>query len=215
MKTKILTIILFATIAANCFSQSKLVDFDYGRIENSTYLNSYFNFEIAIPADWIVQNKEQMESLKKAGTDLVVGDNTNLKAAFKATEINSANLLFVYQYERGAAVEYNPSFLMVAENIKDFPGIKTGSDYLFQARRLMEQAQIKYDYLDTEFVKESIDGVDFYKMNAEIVYMGIGIKQIYYASILKGFSLTVIISFTNDEQKNNLLTAINSMKFNK
>lgn len=214
MKTKLSAIILFAIIASTCYSQSKPIDFDYGRIENSKYLNSYFDFEITIPANWINQNKEQMERIAKAGTDLVVGDNANLKAAVKAAEINSANLLVVYQYKRGAAVDFNPSFTLVAENIRDFPGIKTGSDYLFQARRLLEQSQVKYDYLDIEFLKEAIGGIEFYKMNAEIVYFGIGIKQIYYAAILKGFSLIVIVSFTNDEQKADLMAAISSMKFN-
>jgi hypothetical protein len=213
MKTKLSALILFAIIASTCYSQSKPIDFDYGRIENSKYLNSYFDFEITIPANWIIQNKEQMERIAEAGTDLVVGDNANLKAAVKASEINSANLLVVYQYERGAAVDYNPSFTLVAENIRDFPGIKTGSDYLFQARRLLEQSQVKYDYLDKEFSKEAIGGIEFYKMNAEIVYLGIGIKQIYYATILKGFSLIAIVTFTTDEQKADVMAAINSMKF--
>ncbi|MDO9255965.1 MAG: hypothetical protein Q7U54_10670 [Bacteroidales bacterium] len=214
MKTKLSALILFAIIASTCYSQSKPIDFDYGRIENSKYLNSYFDFEITIPANWIIQNKEQMEKMAKAGMDMVVGDDANLKAAVKVSEINTANLLVVNQYERGSAVDYNPGLVIVAENIKEYPGIKTGSDYLFQVRKLLNQSQVKYDYIDTETSRESISGIDFYKMNAGIEYMGIGIKQIYYSTVLKGFSLNVIISFINDEQKAGLITAIDSIKFN-
>jgi len=213
MKTKLSALILFAIIASTCYSQSKPIDFDYGRIENSKYLNSYFDFEITIPANWIIQNKEQMEKMAKAGMDMVIGDDANLKAAVKVSEINTTNLLVVNQYERGSAVEYNPGIVIVAENIKDYPGIKTGSDYLFQVRKLLDQSQVKYDYIDKESSRKVISGIDFYKMNAGIVYMGIEIKQIYYSTVLKGFSFNVIISFINDEQKADLITAINSIKF--
>lgn len=213
MKTKLSALILFAIITSTCYSQSKPIDFDYGRIENSKYLNSYFDFEITIPANWIIQNKEQMEKMAKAGMDMVIGDDANLKAAVKVSEINTTNLLVVNQYERGSAVEYNPGIVIVAENIKDYPGIKTGSDYLFQVRKLLDQSQVKYDYIDKVSSREVISGIDFYKMNAGIVYMGIEIKQIYYSTVLKGFSFNVIISFINDEQKADLITAINSIKF--
>lgn len=215
MKTNLLSIILFALIASECYCQSKPVDFDYGRIENSKYLNSYFDFEITIPASWIIQNREQMDKMAKAGKDLVVGDDTNLRAAIKASEINTANLLVVYQYERGSAVDYNPGIVIVAENIQDYPGIKTGSDYLFQVRKLLDQSQVKYDYIDKETSREVINRIDFYKMNAGIIMMGTDIKQVYYSTVMRGFSLNIIISFINDEQKNDLLALINSIKFNK
>lgn len=215
MKTNLFGIILFAIAAISCKTQNKPIDFDYGHVEKSKYVNSYFNFEIAIPTDWIVQTKEQMDNLTKTGSELIAGDDSKLKAAVKASEINTANLLAVYQYERGSAVAYNPSFMIVAENIINSPGIKTGSDYLFQSRRLLEQSQFKYDYLDKEFEKEIINGTEFYKMNAEINYMGLNMKQIYYSTIVNGFSFNVIISFVNDQQKLDLLKSINSMKFEK
>jgi hypothetical protein len=132
MKTNLLRFLLLTITAIGCKTQDKPIDFDYGHIENSKYINSYFDFEITIPTDWIVQSKEQMDNLSKTGAELVAGDDSKLKAVVKASEINTANLLAVYQYERGSAVEYNPSFMLVAENIINAPGIKTGSDYLFQ-----------------------------------------------------------------------------------
>lgn len=213
MKTSFLGFFLLTITAIGCKTQGKPIDFDYGHVENSKYVNSYFDFEITIPTDWIVQTKEQMDNMAKTGAELVVGDDSKLKAVVKASEINSANLLAVYQYERGSAVEYNPSFVLVAENIINAPGIKIGSDYLFQSRRLLEQSQFKYDYIDKEFTKEIINGTEFYKMNAEINYMGLNIKQIYYSTIVDRFSFNVIISFINDQQKLDLLKSINSMKF--
>jgi hypothetical protein len=217
MKMKLnLTILFLVTIVLNsCNIQSKPKSFDYGRVENNKYVNSYFSFEMNVPSQWIVQTKEQMENIANEGKNLVAGDDAKMKAALNAADVNSANLLSVFQYERGAAVEYNPSIALVAENIKNFPGIKNGSDYLFQVRKLLEQSQLKYDNLDKEFLKEVINGIDFYKMNAEIQYGGLDIKQVYYSTISNGFSFNAIISFVNDEQKEVLLNCINSMKFNK
>ena len=214
MKLYRLTIFLLLIIIASCNNQGKPKDFDYGRVENNQYINSFFDVKMTVPAGWIIQTKEQMDNLSKVGKELVTGDNSKMKAALKASEINTANLLSVFQYEVGSAVDYNPSLMLIAENIKHAPGIKTGKDYLFQTRKLLEQSQLKYDRLDTESTKEVINGMEFYKMNAEINYMGLTIKQIYYTTILNGFSFNVILSFINDQQKSELAEALNSMKFN-
>jgi hypothetical protein len=136
-----------------------------------------------------------------------------MRATLKASEVNTANLLSVSQYERGSAVEYNPSIVLIAENIKNSPGIKNGKDYLFHARKLLEQSQLQYNYLDKEFEKEVVNGMDFYQLNAEINYGDLTIKQVYYSTILKGFSFNVIISFTTEEQKSDLLKCFNTIKF--
>ncbi len=142
-----------------------------------------------------------------------VGDNKNLKAALDASEVNVANLLVVSQYEYGAAVSYNPNFALVAENTARMPGIKSGSDYLFHARKLLEQSQVEYDYIDDEFEKVLINGQEFYVMNCSIDYMGHSIKQHYYSTIINGFCLSTIISYTLDDQKHDLEKIIDSMKF--
>jgi len=105
--------------------------------------------------------------------------------------------------------------MIVAESVKAAPGIKTGSDYLFQARRILQQASFKYDYISQEFEKEMINGAEFYKMDAHLTYMGLAIQQRYYTTISKGFSFTVIVSYVTEEQQKVLLGAISSMKFKK
>lgn len=190
-------------------------NFDYGYVENDIYTNEFFGATVNLPEAWIVQSKEQVENISNTGKNLIAGDNDNLKAAIKASEINSVNLLAAFENELGAAVDYNPSIMIIAENIKNLPGIKNGSDYLFQARRLIQQGQVKYDYLSENFEREIINETEFYKMKAEINYMGIEINQIYYSSIIKGFSFNVIISYVSDEQKEVLLKSLNSLKFKK
>jgi hypothetical protein len=217
MKTKLnfIGLLLMMVLTLSCNTNKKPKDFDYGRVENSKYLNSFFGLEVELPTEWIVQTKEQTENIAKMGKDLVAGDDKNMKAIINASEINSANLLAVFKYEVGSPVDYNPNLMLVAENLKSVPGIKTGSDYLFQSRKLLQQSQMKYDYIDEEFKKELINNQEYYLMNASIDYMGLTIKQVYYSTIQNGFCLSAIISFIDDEQKLELKNLINSMKFNK
>jgi hypothetical protein len=223
MRPKLLITIVFICLSILCKGQSpakkqtqiKEKGFDYGKVENNIYTNSFFNFEIAIPENWTILSKEQQNNMQKTGRKLIAGDDENLNAIIKASEVNTAYLLSTMQYEQGTAVEYNPGIAIVAENTKNFPGIKTGSDYLFQSRKFLESSQLKYDYIDKEFTKVTINGTDYYAMNASIKYMNLDIKQTFYAIVKKGFSIAIIISYVSDEQKATLLKSINSMKFNK
>lgn len=213
IKTFGFILIIFMSSSYNSNSQPD--NFDYGHVENGIYQNDYFYFNIKLPVDWVVQSKEQTDNIANTGKKLFAGDDENMKAVIKAYEINIANLLDVFQYELGSAVEYNPNIMIVAESVKNIPGIKNGSDYLFQARRMIQQGQFKYDYLSEKFDNETINETDFYKMDARLNYMGLEIKQMYYSTVLKGFSFNVIISYISDEQKEILLESVNSMVFKK
>jgi len=210
-----ISFLLILILMINCSNSSEPKDFDYGKIENDRYTNSYFDLELNLPSHWIVQTKEQTENLTKIGKDLVAGDNKNMRAAFNASEINTANLLTVFQYEVGSAVDFNPGFMLMAENLKAFPGIKTGSDYLFQVRRAMKQSQFQYDSIDDEFKKIIIDNQEYYLMNTSVSYAGYTIRQEYYSTLQDGFCISAIISYNDDEQKSVLKKVINSMKFKK
>lgn len=215
IKSNFLSILFLSLIAFSGYSQNKTDHFDYGQVKDNKYVNSYFDCELSIPTDWIVQTKEQMEAISNKGKELIAGDDSNMKAMIKTSEINSATLLSVFQFERGAPVDYNSSISIVAENVKNLPGIKTGSEYLFQVRKMLELSKIKFDSIDTDFKKDIINNTVFYKMDTGITMMGIKIKQSYYSTIVNGFSFSIVMSYTDEEQKNILLQSINSLKFKK
>lgn len=204
-----------AVVVASCNPSVKSNHFDYGHVENDKYINAFFGLELAIPEDWVVQSKEQTEEITNLGKDIMAGDDKNLKAVLDASEINSANLLTVFNHEVGAAVDYNPSFMLVAENLKNAPGIKTGGDYLFQTRKLLENSQMEFGHIDEEFAREVINNVEFDTMNCTINYMGFVIHQKYYSTIQNGFCLSVLISFVEEHQKTDLVEVVNSLIINK
>lgn len=204
----IFTLILFP----NVFAQDEKQKFDYGKIENNQYINDFFNISVDIPEDWFIQNEEQIKEMQKMGRELVVGDNEQLNAAIKVSEINTANLLSVNKYELGAPVDFNPSFGLIAENLSHAPGVKKGSDYLFQVRRLLEQSKIEYNQLDKKFKKTIISGHEFYILNSEIDYMGTIIKQSYYTTIKNKFAVSFVITFSDKKQRKELMEVVNSLE---
>lgn len=206
-------LVFFLTIIfiLSCDNKDKPENFDYGSVKNGIYQNDYFKFKMVLPTSWIVQTKEQTENLANTGKQLIAGDDDKMKAIIKASEINIAYLLSVFQFEVGTPVDYNPSIMIVAENIKNAPGIKNGSDYLFQTRKMMLQSQFKYDYISDEFELEKIGEIEFYKLDTGINLSDMEIKQIYYATVLKGFGIGFIISFNSDEQKDVLLDSMHSL----
>lgn len=117
MKINLLLTIVILSIFPNCPTKAQSTDFDYGNIEQNIYMNKYFGVEMVLPQDWVVQSREQIDHIMKTGKNLVAGDDAKMKAVIKASEVNSANLLTVYKYEIGSAVDYNPSMAMMAENI--------------------------------------------------------------------------------------------------
>ncbi|WP_375560097.1 hypothetical protein ACE193_20625 [Bernardetia sp. OM2101] len=213
----ILSIFMFGCASNNQTNNQKTLKkegaFDYGEVKNGKYTNSYFGLQIDIPKDWAVQSKEQIELVRNLGKEVVAGDNEMMKAIIKASEVNSATLLQVFQYELGTPVDYNSNFTIVVENVKLFPAIKTGEDYLKNVSKLLRQSQVKYNHIDEEFEKVTFSGQEFYLMNTNVEYADKSIRQKYYSTILKGFSVGIVASYITPEQEKELDNVMESLKF--
>lgn len=216
MKTALdfLGLIIISLFFASCNPAGQSKGFDYGHIENGIYRNAFFELELTIPEGWAVQSKEQTEEISELGKDLFAGDNKDLKAVLDASDINSANLLAVFKHELGSVPDYNPGIVLVAENLKNAPAIKTGSDYLVQSKKLLLQSQMDFVHMDEEFSREVIGNRDFDIMNCSINYAGFLFHQKYYSTIKNGFCLSLIISYADDVQKSDLEQIVNSLVFN-
>jgi len=218
MKTKLYLriLLLLSLFLTNCSSSGKNLPkgFDYGEVKDNIYLNTFFDFSMNIPSGWVIQDKEQADELMQMGKDMIAGDDKKMKAVLDASYIKTANLLTVFQYELNTPeIIFNPSLAIVAENIKLTPGIKTGADYLTHGRKFMEQTQM-YDYISEEFEKETINGVDFYILEAIIEFGEIEILQKYYVTILNNFALSFIVTSGDEEQQDILMKSMRSIKFN-
>ena len=215
MKTKVnyIRLIFLLIPLLSCNTKGELKDFDYGHVENNVYRNSFFDMEVALPDDWFIATRAQTERMTETGKNIIAGNDEGLKDIINASEVNTANLLAVFKYEVGSAVAYNPNCMIVAESIKDMPGIKTGGDYLFHTRRFLEQSQMQYRFAEEKFEKETINDREFYVMKLSLDYAGLVIRQTYYATIKNGFAVIAVISYIDDEQQAALKSIINAITF--
>ena len=209
---KLIYLIITITILG-CTSQEKNLpkEFDFGKTESGLYTNDFFNMEIYFNPNWIIQDKQQMNNLIEAGGELATGDDKNLKAIVKASLVNTAYLLTIFKYEVGSAVEFNPSFMVIAENTKSYPGIKNGKDYLFHAKKLLEQTQMEY-YFEKDVFEKTIGKSMFHVMEAKLNYMNNTIIQEYITTVTNGFSLSYVVSYTTEEERSELYEIIDKIK---
>ncbi len=205
-----LVLIISGTSCSSSEEKNLPENFDYGTVGKGTYKNNFFNFDLSFNSHWFVQDEDQMNNLVKAGNELVIGDDNDLKSAVEASKVNTAYLLAIFKHEIGSAVEFNPSFMAMAENTKNSPGIKTGKDYLFHAKKGLQQSKVDYSF-NKEVYPTEIGDKTFYVLEGEMHFMGNNIMQEYYATVTKGFSLSFIVTYTTQEEKDELYDILNSI----
>jgi hypothetical protein len=192
-------------------SDKKVIDF--GEFDAGVYSNSYFNLMLSLPDSWHVLDLESRMEIMKRGGEIVAGNNRNLKAAIKAADLKSLNLLTAYEHPPGTAVATNPGFMVIAEKIKHLPGIKRGSDYHFHAKKLMKMSRVKVTY-PKDIYEATLDGVSFDVMEMEISIGEALIKQRQYAAIMKGYALLVALTYQDETGLNQLEEITGSVTFN-
>ncbi|HEY2720422.1 MAG TPA: hypothetical protein VGI82_01770 [Chitinophagaceae bacterium] len=207
-----LVIFILLLLASSCQNSSKIPDeFDYGKIKNGLYTNDYFDFEMPVPSSWNVQNKQQVDELQKQGEDLISGNNNELKAKVKAASVQTANLLTAFKYKPQTIPGFNPSFIIVAENLGN-SGVKDATIYLDHAKNIMKQSSVLYQF-DPDYHSDQVGNKDFSRMDVSLSANGDVVRQSYYCRIEKNFAFSLIISYDSDVQKTELKEIINKATF--
>ncbi len=93
-----------------------------------------------------------------------------------------------------------------------YPHVKRGRTYLQEVQKALSLTTVSYEFdmIDEEFI---IGKYSFDMMNVTLDYLGLDIKQQYYTTISKGFSLSIILSYTTETQKAKLESMLNTIVF--
>lgn len=214
MKTsfKLLTLFLAVTlVACNNKPIEEIEGFDYGTVKDNEYTNKFFNIKVSVPQGWKVQSQEQNKALMAEGAEMAAGDNAGLKKALKASEVNSASLLTVFQFDVASTQGYNPNFLMVADNLAKAPMIKTAKDYLDQTKTLMKSSQMPIKTMSDSYEKRTVNGIDFTTMDITMDINGTEVYQKYMCTVKDGFAIGFIYSYVDQNQKSALEKVVSSI----
>jgi len=185
---------------------------DFGAVEGSVYTNRYLGVKIPVPQGWSVQDNEAKKAILESGKQMTAGKDASLRAAMEASELNSVPLLMIFKFPVGSAVDFNPSFSSVAEKVSRMPGITRGSDYLFHVKKALQQAQIKYTFADA-IRTEMIGGLSFDVLDATMSAGSVVVYQKYYAAIMKGYALTLIVTYSASDDLKELQSVLSSIEF--
>jgi hypothetical protein len=194
-----LLLVLFAALLAGCNKKAS-EEIDFGTLKNSVYQNDYLGLAVTLPKDWSVQDQESKQRLTAAGSAALAGDDKHLQATLKAGELKIVNLFMVFKFPLGTPGSFNPAIIGMAERVRRQPGIKSGKDYLFQARKTFESGQLQVSF-PKEIYTARLGGVDFDVMDMEMVIRGVTVKETQYAAIRKGYALSFAITYQNADQE--------------
>lgn len=204
MKNNILTFCMLSLFLAAC-SKAESEEFSLGYFEGNRYFNEYFDFQITLPKAWSIQDQQTTKYFREMA-DALTGENKHM----------TVELFAVFKFMLGSPVDSNPNISCIAENLNFYPGVKTGSDYLFHLKRekraLYSAARLEYVF-PKEIYTENLDGNDFDVLETELDLGVIKVKQLYYAGIVKGYAIGMALSYQTEAEKSELLDVIKTIEF--
>jgi hypothetical protein len=187
-------------------------EIDFGGFAESVYTNKYFGLSVTVPSDWNIQDQESQKRMMSLGKKMVAGDDKNLKAALSASELQTVNLLTALKHPLGSPVPFNPNIIVMAEMVRQMPGIQRGKDYHFQVKKTLEAGQMQISFSNGDYT-EQLGGVEFDVMDQEVKIRNLTVKQRYCTTIKKGYALSLILSFTTDEEEASLRKIVETLAF--
>jgi len=212
ISSKFLILIIIISVLISCSGNSKDLPSE-ATFKDNIYNNKFFRFQFTLPEGWHIANKETMDSISETGKEIIAGDDENLEKSIEVAQKNIYNLIQAFQVAPGTPLDYyNSNISCIAEKVSQFPGIKSGKDYLLNAKQLINFGQLKFT-IDDKIQKVSISGMDFYNMNTFITIMDYEIKQEYYALYQDDFILAFVIGYSGLEQQEVMHKIINKIKF--
>lgn len=191
---------------------TEIEGFDYGRVRNDVYVNTYFNIKMDVPKNWEVQDDAQKKELMAKGRDAAIDENNEeMTAAVKASEVTSANLFTAFAHKPGT-VPYSHNILLIAENLGQISYPITPQIYLANVNKMLTNSKLEIVQIDNSYPKKTINGMDFHQMNVITFMQGMHVHQTYLITIEKGFAFGLIYSYTDDTQKAEIEKVINTLK---
>ncbi|MGM0509229.1 MAG: hypothetical protein ACQERZ_08750, partial [Fusobacteriota bacterium] len=171
-------------------------------------------FSIVIPEEWSIQGEDQMKKLTEIGTDMVAGEDENLKKSLKASdEADGLFKLAAFEYPLGTPGKLNANIMVVGENMENYPGVKDGKDYAENIKKFLNNSDMDMKIKDIEPIK--LDGKTFYGIGTEMTMNGLEIKQRYYTTVIKQHALGITMTFFDKESRNKLEDILETVELKK
>lgn len=187
--------------------------FDLGKVEHGIYHNDFFDLNIPLPDSFHIQSHEETNQLLNLGLESLGNSDEEFKKKLVASSVKNAYLLTAFKYEIGTEeVDFNPSIIVVAENVQLVPGIKNGKEYLDHTQKLLQHTKLDYSF-KSPITEKKISNKTFGSMIGFLTIGGMTITQEYFTRVENGFALNIIISYLDEADKKELENVIQSITY--
>lgn len=183
-----------------------------GILNGTNYKNSYFDFSIETISDWCVLGDKLKEVLTDKGLKQVASNNESIEKQLSLSEKENINLLFVYKYNPIEYTEFNPKLMCIATDLKNYQSIKSSKDYLEAQKKTINLLNLNYTY-EKDIYSEKIGKKDFDVLEYIVKSDYYTYTQRHYCIVIKGYALSFITSYSNQQEKKQILDMINSLEF--
>lgn len=217
MKKGYLLLLLAVSFVSACNMAGKIdaeENFDYGQTQQNVYFNRYFDFKMPIPAEWIQLNREELYAFDNE--DEPGYNPAKMETTTKAKDVETVTILSLNKYPEDSIVDFNPSLMIVVENVSANFMIKDGKDYVGALVKALKDTDLDYQF-DENSTPKTIGGKEFYILNTSVdnQLMDQPITQLYYSTVIKGFALVGILTYTGESDGTELAQVMEGMVFKK
>ncbi len=143
------------------------------------YQNQVFDFKVTVPQDWHFE-KRLSPAATEIGTDLLAGDDKNLRGSLESAMKNTFTPFMAYRYPPGTPGKSNPNIICMIENIGHLPGIKSAADYLLVMEDSLNNTQVNVSF-QNEPESVRLGGVKFAMRKSTLKIGLLNVRQRSYA----------------------------------
>lgn len=176
------------------------------------YENKYFGVSVEKPEGWYSQSAIETVLMQQRGSSAIAGEDENLKAIIDASMKTNMPIFGFFEFKPGTPGKLNPNVLCIAENIKPFPGIESGCDYISHVKDIISRGKLKYQF-DKGCETKNIGGKELGFINASLNAGDQNITQTYHAFIQDGFAISIVQTYFNEESKKKVDEVLDTIRF--
>lgn len=185
-------------------------DFDYGTVIDGRYDNPFFGLTLPLPSGWHLQDKEANQAMMEQGSRALSGDDAELRARIEANYPQTATLLALFKHPVGSAVSFNPNLIVMAENLRAAPLVRSGPAYLGQLRDALQAGQVPVAF-PSELESTSLGDAAAHVLPAELTLGPATVQQKYYVNLRQRYALCVILTYHTPEDLHELEQVLASL----
>lgn len=170
-----------------------------GEMEGNKYSNDFFGLSIEKPESWVSLSQAELAELSQTGKEAIGEYNEKIAEKIDLESERNLNLFGFWKYPLDHIGD-NANIGCAAENltIAGFLKIKTGADYLSHTRDLIIATGMPYEF--GQISSEKLGGKEFAVLPMTFTMYGVTVKQKYYARIIKGYAISIYITYSTDSE---------------